>query len=130
MVRLSSAKKYLNDGHCRLQQWHHNYNNSSNLTVQLSNDKTGATGSATIQANGVDQSVVALFGNTPVGAGNHVVASSAQLTNFPQGVFCIIKQGETPVGILNFKKTFADLDGNPDVATPVNLDGAVLNCQV
>ncbi|KAF3914290.1 hypothetical protein ABW20_dc0101587 [Dactylellina cionopaga] len=100
------------------------------VTVSLSNDLSGANGIATIEANGVDRYISELFGNTPVGTGGYVVASSAQLTNFPQGVFCIIKKGDAPVGILNFMRTFADLDGNPNAAIPQNLDGAILNCQV
>ncbi|KAK6515953.1 hypothetical protein TWF281_004544 [Arthrobotrys megalospora] len=100
------------------------------VTVSLANDLSGANGHATIEANGQDRSISQLFKNTPVGTNGHVVASSAQLTNFPQGVFCIIKKGDAPIGILNFRRTFADLDGNPHTAIPQNLDGAILNCQV
>ena len=103
---------------------------TTTVTVQLTNDLTGASGTTTVVADGTERSISSLFGNSGIAVNGQVLATSAQLTAFPQGVFCIIQNAGQNVGIFNFKKTFADLDGNPDAAIPQNLSGAILNCQV
>jgi hypothetical protein len=99
------------------------------VQVQLANDQSGANANAQVLADGQPKSVKALYGNTSVGRSGSVIASSAQLTAFPQGTFCVIaNQGRSTN--LNYRQTFADLDGNPDKSVPVNLDTATITCHV
>ena len=50
----------------------------SDVTVSLINDQSGANAQVTISADGSDQSIKDLFGNTAIGATGNVLASSAQ----------------------------------------------------
>ncbi|KAK1141033.1 hypothetical protein N8T08_009606 [Aspergillus melleus] len=99
------------------------------VTVSLANDQPGANAGVQFAADGTDRSIFALYGGTPVGAGGTVLASSAQLTAFPQTINCVIRNNGVPIATLTAQKTFADLDGNPNTAIPVNLNNGVINCR-
>jgi hypothetical protein len=100
------------------------------VTVQLSNDLSGANAEVSIYADGTDEAIQNLFGSTVIAKGGKVLATSAQLVKFSNEVFCIIKKDERPIGVFNFRTTFAELDHKNGTAIPINLQGAVLNCQV
>lgn len=100
------------------------------VTVALSNDRSGAYASVSISPDGTDKSISALFGGTSVGATGSVLASSAQLASFPPTIKCVIVNGGATIATLTAQKTYVDLDGNPAVANPVNLSGGVLRCSV
>ncbi|RAK96025.1 uncharacterized protein BO80DRAFT_417653 [Aspergillus ibericus CBS 121593] len=100
------------------------------VTIALANDQTGAQGSAAIPADGSEQSIQNLYGNTGVGTSGVVKASSAQLTNFQQTTNCVIKKYGSVLATLTAQRTYADLDGNPNAAQPVDLSGAVVRCTV
>lgn len=94
------------------------------VTVQLANDQSGANWAATFAADGSVHSINALYGSA-------IWASSAQLVNFPQNIVCFFSDANWNVfADLTTQKTFVDLDGNPDVATPISLDGAFVYCHV
>lgn len=99
------------------------------VTVQLSNDQSGANAAVTIAADGAPRSIDDLFGNTAVGSnGANVIATSTQLTAFQQDTACTITLNGAIIANLNAQQTFVDLDGNPNALTPINLDGGVLTC--
>lgn len=100
------------------------------VTVALSNDQTGAYAGKTFLADNTDKSVQKLFGATSVGAGGHVQATSVQLTAFPENISCLVKNKGVTVATLTAQHTYADLDGNPNAATPVDLTYATVNCHV
>lgn len=99
------------------------------VTVALSNDQTGANAGVQFAADGTNKSIRTLYGGTSVGAGGIVRASSAQLTAFPQTINCVIRNNGVVIATLNAQRTFADLDGNPNAATPVNLNNGIINCR-
>ncbi|KAL5358581.1 hypothetical protein BJX96DRAFT_45217 [Aspergillus floccosus] len=100
------------------------------VTVALSNDRSGAYAGVSIPADGTDKSISALYGGTSVGASGSVLATSAQLAAFPPTIKCVIVNGGATIATLTAQKTYADLDGNPAVANPVNLSNGVLRCSV
>ncbi|KAB8258562.1 hypothetical protein BDV32DRAFT_151192 [Aspergillus pseudonomiae] len=102
---------------------------SNDVTVALSNDQSGAYAGVKFPADGTDKSIKALYGGTSVGASGSVLASSAQLAAFPQTIHCVIKNNGAVIATLDAQHTFADLDGNPAAATPVNLDHGIVNCR-
>lgn len=99
------------------------------VTFALSNDQTGAYAGATFLADGTDKKIGNLFAGTSVGAGGKVQASSGQLTAFPQTISCILKNNGAAITTLTAQHTYVDLDGNPRISIPVNLDGASINCR-
>ncbi|GLB08242.1 hypothetical protein AtubIFM57258_004130 [Aspergillus tubingensis] len=100
------------------------------VTIALANDQTGAQGSAAVPADGSVQSISALYGNTGVGSGGVVKASSAQLTNFQANTNCVITNYGSVLATLNSRNTYVDLDGNPSAAQPVDLSAATVKCTV
>jgi hypothetical protein len=100
----------------------------SQVTFALSNDQTGAYASAPFLADGTDKPIYNLFAGTSVAAGGKVLASSAQLTAFPQTISCVLKNNGATITTLTAQHTYFDLDGNPSVSIPVNLNGATINC--
>jgi hypothetical protein len=100
------------------------------VTVQFSNDQTGANANVPVITDGTPYAVSTLFAGTAVDINGRIIATSAQLTQFVQGTFCVVKAGDTVIGNLNTDKTFADLDGNPNAAIPTDLTGTVLICEV
>ncbi|KAE8375286.1 hypothetical protein BDV26DRAFT_268220 [Aspergillus bertholletiae] len=98
------------------------------VTFALSNDQSGAYAGVTFPADGTDKSIKALYGGTSVGASGSVLASSAQLTAFPQSIHCTLWNNGVALGTFTADHTYVDLDGNPAVAIPVNLDGGIINC--
>ncbi|KAJ5184039.1 hypothetical protein N7492_001655 [Penicillium capsulatum] len=101
---------------------------ASQVTVALSNDQSGAYAGVPFAADHTDRSILSLFGSTSVGSSGSVIATSIQLTQFPTNINCVLKTDWITLAILTPEKTFADLDGNPDAAKPVDLSHAVINC--
>ncbi|KAJ6032613.1 hypothetical protein N7540_003345 [Penicillium herquei] len=100
------------------------------VTFSLSNDQSGANAGATFLADGYDRWISDLFKGTSVAAGGNVLASSGQLTAFPQNINCVLKNNGNYLTTLTTQNTFVDIDGNPAVSTPINLNGATINCHV
>lgn len=98
------------------------------VTFALSNDETGAYASAAFLADGTNKEVYNLFAGTSVAAGGQVQASSAQLTAFPQTISCVLENNGATITTFTAQHTYFDLDGNPSVSIPVNLNGATINC--
>jgi hypothetical protein len=104
------------------------------VTIQLANDLTGANAAAKLPADGAFHAIADLFDYTPINVNDssgeaRIIASSAQLIQFPQGVFCIIKENMNPVGVLNFLSTFTHLTmaGNNQL---LDITKAHVNCQI
>lgn len=102
---------------------------SPNVGFALSNDQSGAYSGVTFPADGTDKSIHSLFASTSVGSSGQVLASSAQLSQFPGTINCVLKNNGATLATLTAQHTFVDLDGNPAKATPVNLDHAYINCR-
>ena len=102
----------------------------ANLTFSLTNDLTGANAAATIPGNGVDVPLEDLFVGTSVAPGGQILATSIQFVTLPPNVFsaCVFALNGRTV-VINDKKTFADIDGNPYAAIPQLLNGVTINCQ-
>lgn len=98
------------------------------VTFALSNDQSGANAGATFLADGTDKYFSGLFAGTSVDASGQVVASSGQLTAFPQSVNCVLKNNWAYVTTLTAQNTYIDLDGNPSASIPVNVNGGTINC--
>ncbi|KAE8355682.1 hypothetical protein BDV28DRAFT_145870 [Aspergillus coremiiformis] len=101
----------------------------SQVTLALSNDQTGANAGVTFAADGTDRSIKTLYGSTSVGTSGSVLASSAQLTAFPQTISCVIKNNGAQITTLTAQNTFVDLNGNPASNAPINLDNGTVNCR-
>ncbi|KAE8387063.1 hypothetical protein BDV23DRAFT_162039 [Aspergillus alliaceus] len=99
------------------------------VTLALSNDQSGAYAGVTFLADGNDRSIKGLYGGTSVGASGNVLASSAQLTLFPQTINCVIKNNGVLIGTLTAQHTYLDLNGDPASNAPVNLNNGVVNCR-
>jgi hypothetical protein len=101
------------------------------VTISLNNDISGANARATIAADGTSHLIDDLFLSTSVGASGHVDATSAQLTQIPVGVVCVIESADgDSVADLSDSHTFVDLDGDSEKLQIVVLDGATLTCEV
>ncbi|KAI9929706.1 hypothetical protein ASPWEDRAFT_531408 [Aspergillus wentii DTO 134E9] len=101
---------------------------ANQVTFALSNDQSGAYASVNFHADGTDQYLSSLFAGTSVAADGHVLASSAQLTAFPQTVVCTLKNNGVTIDTLTAQHTYVDLDAYAGSAYPINLDGGVINC--
>ncbi|RAL15791.1 uncharacterized protein BO97DRAFT_403062 [Aspergillus homomorphus CBS 101889] len=101
---------------------------ASTVTVSLANDQTGANAGVAIPGDGVSRGIQTLYGGTSVGSGGRVLASSAQLTNFPQWASCIIVNNGATIAYLNPQQTYADLDRDPSAVKPVDLSGGSITC--
>jgi hypothetical protein len=95
----------------------------------LSNDQSGAYSGVTFPADGADRTIPSLFGSASVGSSGHVLASSAQLTQFPGTISCTLKNNGAVLATFTSQKTYAALGGNPAKAIVVNLDHGVINCR-
>lgn len=101
---------------------------SEDVTFVLSNDQSGAYASVNFPADGLDKSVESLFASTPIGSSGQILASSAQLSQFPGSINCVLEKYGSSLATFTTDHTFVDLDGNPSTAFPVNLDQAHINC--
>jgi hypothetical protein len=97
------------------------------ITVSITNDQTGASASATVPGDGIARNLTDLFGGSAIDQHGAIVGTSAQLTKFSDNTKCFFQNVNC---IINFdgRKTFADLDGNKDIALPVYLNGFNLQC--
>ncbi|KAJ5290967.1 hypothetical protein N7478_000218 [Penicillium angulare] len=99
-------------------------------TLALSNDLTRSYGSARVAKDGLPHSIGVLFASTPINVGGQFKASSAQLTAVPSGVTCVLENDGEPIATLTEETTYADLDGNPNKAIPIDLSGSRITCTV
>jgi hypothetical protein len=97
------------------------------ITVSITNDQTGASGSATVPGDGIARNLTDLFGGSAIDQNGAIIGTSAQLTKFSENTKCFFQNVNW---IINFdgKKTFVNLDGNKDVALPVYLNGFNVQC--
>jgi hypothetical protein len=98
------------------------------ITVSLANDQTGTSAQATILADGTVFRIPELFANTNIDNANMVVASSAQLTSFVEGVFCVFWEGDRAIAINN-EQTFIFFDGDRPGAL-VDLKNVTFQCEI
>ncbi|ORY03031.1 hypothetical protein BCR34DRAFT_605359 [Clohesyomyces aquaticus] len=100
-------------------------------TVSVINDITGAHAPITLGADGSEHRVGDLFTGTPIDNAGTILATSAQLTMFPQGVECsFYLPGGKPIILDSQAHTFAQLDGNPDAACTVVLNDFIFSCKM
>jgi len=98
------------------------------ITVSLADDQTGTSAQATILANGTVFAIPALFVNTGIDNGNMVVASSAQLTSFVEGVFCVFREDDRAIAI-NSEQSFIFFDTDRPGAL-VDLSNVTFQCEI
>jgi hypothetical protein len=97
------------------------------VTLQLANDLSGANTNKVIVANGQRYDIANLFANTAVDVNGQILVNSAQLVASPPHVDCEIANDRL-IAYFTQDKTFADLDGNDEAATPIPLNGAYVSC--
>ena len=103
------------------------------VTISLSNDASGANGAATILADGNPNQVQTLFQNSPLFVpqiNDEILATSAQLTSFPQGVSCIFQNAGKTFATLNVDTSFVEFSTPNPQLIPTRLSGTVLICEV
>ncbi|KAF2475357.1 uncharacterized protein BDR25DRAFT_301068 [Lindgomyces ingoldianus] len=100
------------------------------ITVSVINDQTGLSAAVTVPSDGTVFPIPMLFGGTALDNNGNILASSAQLVTFVENVFCSFNKGDLIIPINGKDKTFADLDGNKDAATPILLNEFTFQCQV
>ncbi|CAI7678615.1 unnamed protein product [Penicillium pancosmium] len=87
------------------------------VTLALSNDLTRSYATAQIATDGLKHSIGVLFAGSP-------------LATVPNGIHCEITNGGATIASFTERNTYADLDGNPNQAVPVNLSSARVACTV
>ncbi|KAE8362646.1 hypothetical protein BDV27DRAFT_159530 [Aspergillus caelatus] len=84
--------------------------NVQTVSVQLSNDQSGANANVDVPTDGNRRSVQALWGHTSVSTNGVVTATSAQLTRFQQSTHCEITQQPNVDAKLDAQRTWVSLD--------------------
>lgn len=97
---------------------------TNTITFQLANDQSGAYANVDVPADGVQRTVVSLFGNTAIAQNGIPIATSAMLTAFQQDSTCTLSQNPQLIVTLNAEKTWASLEQGQQV----NLQAAYLVC--
>ncbi|KAK7189715.1 uncharacterized protein CC84DRAFT_1176709 [Paraphaeosphaeria sporulosa] len=93
-------------------------------TVSFINDQTGAHAPVVAPLDGTVINLYNVLIGTPVGVPNQVIASSAQLIDYPQNVDCTINGiNGGQLGQLNARQTYVLLKSGG-----INLDGATMMC--
>ncbi|KAF2799798.1 hypothetical protein K505DRAFT_332263 [Melanomma pulvis-pyrius CBS 109.77] len=100
------------------------------ISISVINDLTGASAVATVVADGTVFPILTLFGGSRIDIDGIVTASSAQLIAFVDNVFCSFNKDDLIIPINGKNFVFADLDGNKEVAAPINLNAFTFQCQV
>ncbi|KAK2787939.1 hypothetical protein FQN52_004352 [Onygenales sp. PD_12] len=101
----------------------------THVTVQLTNDQTGLSSSKAIPLDYVKRPIIEVFAGTPIITEGDAFASSTQLTDFVADVRCeFVGIYDDVLVELTDRATFADLDGNPDAATPITLKNYRIAC--
>ncbi|KAJ5769920.1 uncharacterized protein N7511_001971 [Penicillium nucicola] len=85
-------------------------NSGQTVTVQLSNDQSGANANAAVPADGQKHSVESIWGHTSVAKDGCIYVSSAQLVAFQQNTVCVLF-GEGDHAILTSRQTWVSLKG-------------------
>lgn len=98
------------------------------VTLSLINDQTGQSATTTVIADGSRSSLAQLFRNSNIDNNGRILASSAQLIDFVQGLFCVFQKGNIIIPI-NDEKTFVRFDQSQP-ALLVDLEGVFLQCEV
>ena len=99
-------------------------------TVALSNDQSGAYGTAQIPINGVTILINSAFANTGVAQGGSYTASSASLVGgLANNPLCTILNtaGGSAIGQLNNQKTYLKF-GNPNMLETTSLSSGAIIC--
>jgi hypothetical protein len=101
------------------------------ITITVTNEFTGDSGSATVQADGHLRRISDLFKSTDVDYDGKILGTSSQLALFASNVFCSFNNDETVIPI-NSTTPLVDLDGNPNVAlrAPLILNSFQFQCQI
>lgn len=100
------------------------------VTIQFSNDQSGANADVQIVANGQQNAVSTLFAGTSIDINGQIIATSAQLVQFVSGTSCVVGNGLTGIADLSADHTYGDLDGNPNTSVPTNVSGDVIVCSI
>lgn len=80
------------------------------VSVQLSNDQSGANDNADVAADGRLWSIQSLWRHSPVDMNGFVTATSAQLTRFQQTTHCKIIQAPNVNAELDAERTWVSLN--------------------
>lgn len=94
------------------------------VTLQLTNDQSGANINQAFPADGKKYAVKNYWGNSALARGGGIYASSAQISAFQQGTFCIIEVSHVDVQ-LDARNTWTFLAGGE----LIDLSDASLSCR-
>ncbi|KAF2260323.1 hypothetical protein CC78DRAFT_536494 [Lojkania enalia] len=98
------------------------------ITISVINDLTGASAQATVPGDGIARMLPDLFRGTAIDQNGAIVATSAQLIKFSPDTRCFFQNVNWIINLNGKDLTFADLDGNKDVAIPTYMNGFNLQC--
>lgn len=105
---------------------------TTQITLRIANDVTGASGSATFPADGTPRSIPSLFRGSPIDTGyGNIIGTSAQLTQFKDNTKCQLVNANVPGWVIEIdgrSKNFVDLDGDNTKAVPTWLGGFTVSC--
>ncbi|KKZ67255.1 hypothetical protein EMCG_07060 [[Emmonsia] crescens] len=108
----------------------HQQSSEEHVTVQFTNDLTGASASASIQISGRGLKISHLLKDTNIDSHGKIVASSIQMTKIVQGVHCYMTDHhDKNIADITDTHTFSDLDGNPNAAKPIRIEKAHILCK-
>jgi opacity protein-like surface antigen len=98
------------------------------VTIQLTNDQSGANSNAAVPLDGASHPIAALYAGSSIANGGFKV-TSALLNQFPQKFSCTVKNNNgVAVGTLNSQHTYLDLDGNPSASIPTSYASGSITC--
>lgn len=98
------------------------------IIISVANDLTGANAAVPVPGDGIARNIPDLFRGTAIDRNGAFMATSAQLTKFSEKTRCFFQNVNWIINLNGKDKTYADLDGNKDVAKPVDLKGFNLQC--
>lgn len=105
--------------------------NIPQITIRISNDRTGAGASASIPADGTSHYISDLFRGTALDTNGDIIGTSAQLVKFLDSTKCVLKNiniQDWNIELDGRANNFANLDHDTSKAVPVWLNGFTFSC--
>jgi len=107
------------------------------VTVQITDDVTGASEDLTVPVDGLYRSIPCLAGDMEGSSKALGSPTSAQLTNFMPGVVCKVRDCDGEIASLDSESTFTVLhalgkssDDNVSVNVSMDINQALLSCHI
>ncbi|KAF2177324.1 hypothetical protein K469DRAFT_508273, partial [Zopfia rhizophila CBS 207.26] len=98
------------------------------ITISVTNDQTGASAAVTVPGDGIAHKIPDLFRGSAIDQNGAIIGTSAQLIKFSEKTHCFFQNVDWIINLNGKDLTYADLDGQKEVAIPVYLNGFNLQC--